>query len=52
MEDTEDKVLEGTKLLHLYKSIFKSVCKYSKVFTNKSNVYAALQCQQEGQTYS
>lgn len=23
MEDTEDKVLEGTKLFHLYKSIFR-----------------------------
>lgn len=52
MEDPEDQVLEGTKLLHLYKSILKFVCKYSNVLTNKSNVYTALQCQPEGQTES
>ena len=52
MEDTDDKVLEVTKLLHLYKPILKSISKYSNVLTNKSNVYVALQCQPGGQTES
>lgn len=42
IENTGDKVLVGTELLNLYKSVLAAIYKHSNVFTHQSDVCTSM----------